>query len=185
MARWVQIRRYHVREGVLVERSVLESAGIPVMAPDLHFYGLHPHIADSSNQGYCLFVLDDDVEDARAILNLRDETETSYPCPTCGGKTRRLKNITATVLGTTFFQFFGGPFTWPVRRLKRICNADRTRFVPDPVLPFTSEETSYPVEPPGGLTLRERFLRFLAWTRSIGYDNRADLHDTDTEHREP
>ena len=185
MARWVQIRRYHVREGVLVERSVLESAGIPVMAPDLHFYALHPHLADSSRDGYCIFVLDDDVEDARAILGLRDDAQTSFPCPTCGGKTRRLKNLWAMAVVIPFLWFVGGPMVWPVRRRKRICNADQTRFMPEPTAPFTSDETRYLMEPPEGLPLKERFRRFLAWTRSIGYDKRADLYDSDTENRDP
>lgn len=144
MARWVLIRRYHVREGVLVERSVLESAGIQVLAPDLHFYGLYPHIADTSFQGYCLFVLEDDVEDARAILNLRDERQTSYPCPETGKKTRRLKNIWGTIALSAFFWMFGGPVPAPLRRRMRICNESRVRFLPEPPAPFTAEELGYP-----------------------------------------
>jgi hypothetical protein len=177
MARWVKIRRFHVREGVLVERALLQSAGIPVMAPDVEFYGLHPHIADTALDGYSLFVLDADVEDAQAILNARDDSQTSYPCPTCGGTTRRLKNVWGTLAGTLFFQIFGGPTLWPMRRRTRICNTDRTRFMPAPVEPFTADETGYPVEPPEGLPLKAHFLRFLAWTRSVGYDTRADRYD--------
>ena len=174
MGRWVKIRRYHVRESVLVERALLESAGLMVWSPDEVFYGIHPEIGDTSREGYRLFVIEDDVADARALLSLRDDSQVSYPCPESGGKTRRLKRIWATVLLTLLALQFGGPAPWPVQRRMRICVENRHRYEPEPPEPFTAAELGLPAADVGAVSLKDGFLRFLAWSRSVGYEKQDE-----------
>ena len=181
MGRWVQIRRYHLREGVLVERTLLESTGILVWSPDEAFYATFPPLADSSSQGYRLFVIDSDLKDAREILAQRDETQVSYPCPKGGGKTRRLKSISGTIAVSFLFILAGGPIVWPIRRRMRICVENRHRFMPEAPEPFTAEELGYPPTYIDRVSLKESFLRFLAWTRSIGYEKRDDEQEEPRE----
>jgi len=172
MARWIKIRQCLTREAVLVERTALESAGFLAWCPDEIVYGMLPHIEGTSLGGYRLFVLDTQAAAARDVLAQRNEAETSYPCPKCGRKTRRLRNVTGTLLLSIFF-FWGGPAPARLLRRRRICNVDRTRFTPEAMAPFTDEELGYPAPPLG---LMDQFRAFLAWGRSIGYD-RTDSDD--------
>lgn len=175
MARWVQIRRLLSLEGALVERSVLEAAGLSAWSPDILGYAAYPQFSDVSRSGYRLFVLDAEVEQAREVLNCRDEDEgPSYPCPTCGGKTRRLKSISGTLALTWLYflmqlnlDFFLTLQFLPVRRRKRICNGDRTRFMPEPVELFTDEELGWSYARENVLSTSKRMLEAY---RDIGLD---------------
>lgn len=167
MARWVKIRRYLTMEAALVERALLESAGLLVWSPDDLSYGTLTHLEGAALEGYRLFVIESDAEEARLLLAQRDEAQTSHPCPECGGKTRRLKNISATIMLSVFFGMFGGPVPAPIRRRSRICSIDRTRFNPDVAAAVTEDELEPQV---ANATLGQQLRRFLAWGRSIGYD---------------
>jgi len=144
MGRWVQIRKFLSWEDVLVERSVLHSAGVITWSPDEQWYSTYNFLSVTSAQGFRLFVLDRDVADARAILrNAGPEADTSYPCPKCGGRTRRLRHVLATALMSTLMLAYGGYGPFPFFRRRRICNADRTRFAPYQPESFSPQELGY------------------------------------------
>ncbi len=68
MSDWVPIRRHTSREALLVERSVLESAGIAVWVPEQMTSSVQPYLAGGFNNPSLLHVLKSDVDEARAIL---------------------------------------------------------------------------------------------------------------------
>jgi hypothetical protein len=82
MARWIPIRQFLTFEEALVEISVLESAGIIAISPEIKSFESYPSFAIASNTGFRVMILDGDTNDAQSIFaNLSTAAGTSYPCP--------------------------------------------------------------------------------------------------------
>ena len=121
-----------------IEASLLESAGIPTYVPDRHWFGVYASLEFGSDHGYRLYVRENDWQDARQILDERQlEIAPSYPCPACGGATRRLRRVLAIIalciLRDTFVPL-------PFYRRKRICLTCKTRHMPERPERFTAAE---------------------------------------------
>lgn len=65
----VDVARYHTLSEAEVAASVLRSAGIEAMVADIH-YGSVFWVQQSALGGYRLSVLDEDLADARALLDV-------------------------------------------------------------------------------------------------------------------
>ncbi|MAK65365.1 MAG: hypothetical protein CMF75_11600 [Maricaulis sp.] len=127
-----------VNEAIIVE-SALRAHGIPANIADRHFHSIYPHIEFGSSR---VRVLIPDVlaEEARGVIkSLREGASQTpiYPCPECGGATRRVRRLFWIALVTlvgTFYPFFSK---------RRRCPACRKTFRPPPAAPFTADELGY------------------------------------------
>lgn len=138
MSSWRPVRRLLTRTELEIEAAVLQSAGIPTFLPDRDWFSLYPSLELGSSHGYRIYVLNEDLQSARLVLNERAADFTpSFPCPACGGKTRRLRRVLA-ILALCILRDSFAPF--PFYRRKRICMSCKTRYLPKRPAPFSETE---------------------------------------------
>jgi hypothetical protein len=141
MSTWRPLRRLLTRSEMEIEATLLESAGIPTYLPDRHWYGIYPSQEFGSAHAYRLYVLETDLQDARLLLGERVlDTAPNYPCPACGGETRRLRRIWA-IIALCILRETIAPF--PFYRRKRICLNCKTRHLPERAAPFSQTEIAH------------------------------------------
>jgi len=119
--------------------AALRGAGIPVVLPDEHLFSNYPVLSHGST-GCRIWVLEKDIEDALGIIRGIETVPPAYPCPKCGGESRRLKSWTKTAAMTWIMLVSGPPGAYPFAKRKRVCEDCQHRFDPGPAQPFDRNE---------------------------------------------
>ena len=127
-----------VNEAIIVE-SALRAHGIPANIADRHFQSVYPNIEFGSSRVRVLIPRVLSAEARTLIKELRGgaSPDPIFPCPDCGGPTRRVRRlfwITLVTLIATFYPFFSK---------RRRCPECRKTFRPPPTAPFTADELGY------------------------------------------
>ena len=126
----------------MVTVSALRAAGIPAILADFHLHHAFPNLEFGSSRPRILIPHACRDEAQKLINDMRArEVEPCYPCPKCGGQTRRERRVWLMlgfyVLYNVFFPFF---------RRKRRCGACKLTFTPPAPVPFTADELGYDPE---------------------------------------
>lgn len=159
MTEWPVIRIATTHSEAHVLASLLRSAGISTRVDPLSPLA-HLQVQDLGS--YRVMVHQTSWADADEILKSSTEDYRPLsPCPKCGAATRRNKRI----ITSYSVSWFIGVLVLFFQR-NRYCPHCKSHMKANRIEPFTDEELGYDPEP----TFKDQFRRFLAWTRSIGYE---------------
>lgn len=159
--------------------AALRAAGIEAYVQNEHLQSVLPSLRLALG-GMPIYVRADQREAAEAFLARSQAApihDEALACPACGGATQLRRNWLATA-ATNAVSLTG----FAVRRPRRICSSCEHSWRPGGTAPFTVDELGYNPDAPliDWRALARNFRAFLAWTRSIGYEDRS-RHDEDRE----
>lgn len=143
----VTIAEFQQPEHAIVLASALEAAGIPVVVPERHMHSYFPYLSIGFTAARVM-VPAALAEEALSIANASGPAEPFYPCPACGGESRKLKTRggpLALALAALYPLAIG---TWALAVPPRVvstrsCESCGHRFRPERPDPITAEEAGY------------------------------------------
>lgn len=171
MSRFVVLAEFWNVYDAAVAVTALESAGIPAINSDWHLFNLYPHLMMATT-GPRVLVPEDQLEEAAQIMRpiygpyeTSAPYETSYPCPSCGNRTYRMRRWFLVIPLTWLMMQLGAPSGYgPLAffRRKRFCWNCHHQHLPAPVEPITDEELGYDGHGPTvGEMAKRAFRRFM------------------------